>query len=39
MLGVLDNLYFYRVMNEQANIYTSLSSLAPVRPFAPRRRP
>lgn len=39
MLEVSDNLYIYPKMNEQAYILTSLSTTAPTRPFAPRRRP
>ncbi len=39
MLKVLDNLYIYYVMNEPFNIFSSLSLMASVRPFTPRRRP
>ncbi len=39
MLEVSDNLYIYPIMNEHNHIFTSLGTIAPVRPFAPRRRP
>jgi len=39
MLVISGKLYFYLVMNEQLYIFSSLSFVAPVRPFAPRRRP
>lgn len=39
MSGVWGNLYIYPVMNAQFYIKDLMSTLAPLRPFAPRRRP
>jgi len=39
MLGVSNFLYFYFTMNEQHHIFKTQGNPAPIRPFAPRRRP